>query len=294
MRALTGVQNHDIEEDLPYGDNEDNRDRREREATDATTDIRSFKRIHLLHGSAGGSSVETKHSERHIRASTSTNEREVIKEFWLGLPERDRRALIRVEKDAVLKKLKEQQKHTCSCTVCKRKRTAIEEELEGLYDAYFDELKRYAQNGDPKDDAKPNESRGTPVEVGLVADGKEDNAWEATLQTSSVEPFTDGLAFTGGLLTVADDLLRNDGKRFIEMMEQLAERRMASEKAAKKEPPDYFFDNAKSAVEKSDIDREEDDEGDDQVDEGEDDDDDEEDDEDDDDDDVVSLPTYYN
>ncbi|KAK1638563.1 hypothetical protein BDP81DRAFT_285918, partial [Colletotrichum phormii] len=30
----------------------------------------------------------------------------------------------------------------------------------------------------------------------------------------------------GGILTVADDLLKNDGKRFIEMMEQLAERRM--------------------------------------------------------------------
>jgi hypothetical protein len=30
-------------------------------------------------------------------------------------------------------------------------------------------------------------------------------------------------------LTVADDLLKNDGKKFIEMMEQLAERRMARE-----------------------------------------------------------------
>jgi hypothetical protein len=28
-----------------------------------------------------------------------------------------------------------------------------------------------------------------------------------------------------GVLTVADDLLKNDGQRFLEMMEQLAERR---------------------------------------------------------------------
>ena len=34
---------------------------------------------------------------------------------------------------------------------------------------------------------------------------------------------------TGGILTVADDLLKNDGKKFIEMMEQLAERRMQRE-----------------------------------------------------------------
>ncbi|KAF5008167.1 hypothetical protein FDECE_5561 [Fusarium decemcellulare] len=37
----------------------------------------------------------------------------------------------------------------------------------------------------------------------------------------------------GGILTVADDLLKNDGKRFIEMMEQLAERRMAREEDAR-------------------------------------------------------------
>jgi len=36
----------------------------------------------------------------------------------------------------------------------------------------------------------------------------------------------------GGILTVADDLLKNDGKKFIEMMEQLAERRMAREEDA--------------------------------------------------------------
>lgn len=40
------------------------------------------------------------------------------------------------------------------------------------------------------------------------------------------------LIFVGGILTVADDLLKNDGKKFIEMMEQLAERRMQREEDA--------------------------------------------------------------
>lgn len=44
----------------------------------------------------------------------------------------------------MLKKMKEQQRHSCSCTVCGRKRTAIEEELEVLYDAYYEELEQYA------------------------------------------------------------------------------------------------------------------------------------------------------
>lgn len=39
-------------------------------------------------------------------------------------------------------------------------------------------------------------------------------------------------SFLGGILTVADDLLKNDGKKFIEMMEQLAERRMQREEEA--------------------------------------------------------------
>ena len=77
--------------------------------------------------------------------NTSTaEERERIKEFWLSLGEEDRRSLVKVEKEAVLKKMKEQQKHSCSCTVCGRKRTAIEEELEVLYDAYYEELEQYA------------------------------------------------------------------------------------------------------------------------------------------------------
>ena len=79
--------------------------------------------------------------------NTSTaEERERIKEFWLSLGEAERRSLVKVEKDAVLRKMKEQQKHSCSCTVCGRKRTAIEEELEVLYDAYYEELEQYANN----------------------------------------------------------------------------------------------------------------------------------------------------
>ena len=37
---------------------------------------------------------------------------------------------------------------------------------------------------------------------------------------------------TGNILTVADDLLKNDGQKFLEMMEQLAERRMQREEEA--------------------------------------------------------------
>lgn len=85
-------------------------------------------------------------SKDRIWNTSTAEERERIKEFWLSLGEEDRRSLVKVEKEAVLKKMKEQQKHSCSCTVCGRKRTAIEEELEGLYDAYYEELEQYANH----------------------------------------------------------------------------------------------------------------------------------------------------
>lgn len=45
-----------------------------------------------------------------------------------------------------MRKMKEQQKHGCTCAVCGRKRNAIEVELEVLYDAYYDELESYANH----------------------------------------------------------------------------------------------------------------------------------------------------
>ena len=85
-------------------------------------------------------------SRDRIWNTSTAEERERIKEFWLSLGEEDRRSLVKVEKEAVLRKMKEQQKHSCSCTVCGRKRTAIEEELEVLYDAYYQELEQYANH----------------------------------------------------------------------------------------------------------------------------------------------------
>jgi len=82
----------------------------------------------------------------HIWNTSTQAERENIKQFWLELGEDERRSLVRVEKEAVLRKMKEQQKHSCSCSVCGRKRTAIEEELEVLYDAYYQELEQFASH----------------------------------------------------------------------------------------------------------------------------------------------------
>ncbi|KAF7590582.1 Stress response protein nst1 [Aspergillus hancockii] len=210
--------------------------------------------------------------DRSIWNTSTQEERENIKTFWLELGEDERRQLVKVEKDAVLKKMKEQQKHSCSCTVCGRKRTAIEEELEVLYDAYYEELEQYANNnqgsfekGAPivppprlyqpplrppgqhtRTHGQYHPSRGRIHELpeddeDLEEDYDEDEEDDEPYSDDEFEDeetraaradffaFGNSLTVKDGILTVADDLLKNDGKHFIDMMEQLAERRMQRE-----------------------------------------------------------------
>ncbi|KAF2712078.1 hypothetical protein K504DRAFT_464167 [Pleomassaria siparia CBS 279.74] len=205
--------------------------------------------------------------------NTSTSEeRERIREFWLSLGEDERKSLVKIEKEAVLRKMKEQQKHSCSCTVCGRKRTAIEEELEVLYDAYYEELEQYANHQQDVSTILPpiNYAHGPSsaphtrpmmtthpppghydehddLSQGDEDDGDQDfsnseisSEEDYSSEDRSLPPppeadflqFGSSLQVKGGILTVADDLLKNDGKKFIEMMEQLAERRMQREEEA--------------------------------------------------------------
>lgn len=75
-----------------------------------------------LNSSAAGAHNTPPTKPNKIWGTSSTEERERIKEFWLGLGEEERRNLVKIEKDTVLRKMKEQQKHSCSCAVCGRKR----------------------------------------------------------------------------------------------------------------------------------------------------------------------------
>jgi hypothetical protein len=222
-------------------------------------------------------------TNNRIWNTTTQEERERIREFWLSLGEDERKSLVKIEKEAVLRKMKEQQKHSCSCTVCGRKRTAIEEELEVLYDAYYEELEQYATHRTSAGNLFSHANYGVPSRAprpimpphappGHYSEpeeysGDDDEGDYSNSEISSEEDYSEeerslpppetadflrfgnslqvkGIASVmsllrerlmhspGGILTVADDLLKNDGKKFIEMMEQLAERRMQREEEA--------------------------------------------------------------
>ncbi|GAQ90337.1 hypothetical protein KFL_006290020 [Klebsormidium nitens] len=131
---------------------------------------------------------------------SETKEREKLKEFWLGLGDSQRQSLLRIEKESILREMREQQRHICSCSVCGRRRTVLEEELELLYDAYYSEL----------------EDRGDSGEIDIEMIDYQSDEVDLSLSLKAVE---------GGVLTVADDLLMDDGRKFFSLMEKLADGR---------------------------------------------------------------------
>jgi hypothetical protein len=201
-----------------------------------------------------------KKKKRELIDAKEREEREKIKEFWLGLTDSERRALVKLEKEAVLKKMKEQQKHTCSCSVCGRRRTVIEEELEMLYDAYYEELEHYEEDGQTSKPPHQHhhhhhhqqaQAPPPPPPPSLPPPQAFNDPEEESFN------FAKSLTVRGGILTVADDLLKNEGKKFLDMMEKLAERRMKKEESDDEsdcddEYPEDYEDNDNEEEEEDD------------------------------------------
>lgn len=155
-------------------------------------------------------SKDKKPNDDKIWDTSTSEERQRINQFWLSLSEDERRELVKIDKDTVMEKMREQKRTNCNCTVCGRKRMAIEE-LESLYEAYND-----TKSGSQDDDDSSNR----------------------------IDHFNFGNSLTikGGILTVAEDLLQNDGKKFIDMMESLAEKRMRREEEIEALAADYIWE----------------------------------------------------
>ena len=199
---------------------------------------------------------------------TKSEERNQIKAFWISLSDEERKSLLVLEKNSVLKTMRETSaRQTCSCTICGRRRIAIEAELESMYEQYFNDLQECGcpscQGKDQHNDRFPHnmpaDRNGALHDEGYdeVDDDDDDlytdDGYREALrgptghsvasemfhlgQNLAVKGTSSGLVLhpligADGILTVADDLLENEGKRFIDMMEQLAERRLARQEEA--------------------------------------------------------------
>lgn len=168
-------------------------------------------------------SIKVKSSNSDIWNEEGVDEREKIIDFWASLSEAERNRLIKLEKESVTKKMKEQQKHSCTCNICGRRRTAIEEELEMLYDAYYEELEKFTKH------------RGEHGDI----------------------DFFKSFGNQSSMLSLTDDLMKNEGKKFVEMMEKLADKKIRKDYGNFSEHPsnddgecsqhdEQKFENAKS------------------------------------------------
>ena len=75
-------------------------------------------------------------------ASAGTQNLRNMQEFWQMLTDDERAALARVQKDELPKRMKEQQKYTCTCNVCIRRRLVVEDELNSLYEQFIVDMDR--------------------------------------------------------------------------------------------------------------------------------------------------------
>ncbi|KAI9341949.1 salt tolerance down-regulator-domain-containing protein [Obelidium mucronatum] len=197
---------------------------------------------------------------------SDAEEKQRIREFWLELGEEERKNLVKLEKEAVMRKIKDQQKHTCSCPTCGKKKTLIEEELELLYDAYYEELENFAQSQsganstvpaavakhsnnpyskvieppqphycsnyrhhhhDKDDDLDNTDEYDDDIDDHSQHSHHHHHHHRQSTARSSIFEFGSGLTVKdGGILTVAEDFLKNDGRKFLDLMEQLAERKI--------------------------------------------------------------------
>ncbi|KAJ1958062.1 Stress response protein nst1, partial [Dipsacomyces acuminosporus] len=85
--------------------------------------------------------TKQKKDTKAIWNNDRVEEQKQVRKFWLSLSDIERQALVLVEKEVVLARVREHQNFACNCNVCTRKREAIEHELDCLYDCYYEELK---------------------------------------------------------------------------------------------------------------------------------------------------------
>ncbi|ODQ78259.1 hypothetical protein BABINDRAFT_162915 [Babjeviella inositovora NRRL Y-12698] len=138
-----------------------------------------------------------------------------VRQFWFALAPSQKRVILRVEKGTILQSMRAAEKYNCNCAACGRKRDVVETELERIFNLYYP---AFAVSDAHLETFFPFETSLTPPDM---SDAACTDVRPQTLYDTPLSPSNDGI------MTVADDLLKNNGEKFIGMMERLAETRMA-------------------------------------------------------------------
>lgn len=129
-------------------------------------------------------------------------------EFWLQLPYERKREIASMDFADVLKLVPVDLKSTCTCVLCGHKKALVERELEKLYNGYYN-VRRLAVRYLDSVDLNINSINSI---LGIIE--------EERTEDEVIEPTDSKLSVTG-LLSVADDLVKNNGENFINLIEKL-------------------------------------------------------------------------
>lgn len=177
--------------------------------------------------SVSSAAVSRKFESDKIWDTSTTEEKERVRQFWRSLSYEERRELVKIPKQTVMQEMREQKRNKdCNCHLCGKKRLAIEE-LESLYDAYS-EIERYS--GLRSRIEEVDEDGSVEGDPNSNSNGNSDSVYDDRGPDKDFFSFGNTLSIQGGILTVADDLLKNDGKKFIDMMAHLKEQQQRTER----------------------------------------------------------------
>ncbi|ODV85547.1 hypothetical protein CANARDRAFT_23075 [[Candida] arabinofermentans NRRL YB-2248] len=148
-------------------------------------------------------------------SNTSPEEKERIKQFWVSLDDERKRSIIQISKGEVLKVIREEQKVSCNCKICGNRKVTLEKELEKLYYGYYN-VRRLASGA--TDELQVNKSLidsllGISHQQASQHQNNSDDVHSEKQFSLATSP--------NDVKSVAEDILKNDGKRFIDMVEQL-------------------------------------------------------------------------
>lgn len=134
-------------------------------------------------------------------SSMSLEEKKKIRGFWVDLPEAKKKVIVDVSSEDVLAAVRSEPRPSCNCRACGTRRLMLEKELEKLYRGYYS-LRRLA---DSSVDEHQMNCRLVDTFLGVVP----------------VVPDSVGPDQEEDVMSVAEDLLQNDGRKFISLVQQL-------------------------------------------------------------------------
>lgn len=130
-------------------------------------------------------------------------------EFWLQLPYERKREVADMDFAEVLRLVHVDIKSTCTCALCGHRKALVEKELEKLYNGYYN-VRRLAVRYLDSVDLNINTINSI---LGIIE--------EERTEDEVIEPTDDQDLSVNGLLSVADDLVKNNGENFISLIEKL-------------------------------------------------------------------------